>query len=67
MAIQDEMYKLIEHEIVQTVETGREKVIVDYEKAKIVAQMLTDLSTNVSDADSLTNQYIAQIKIICNS
>lgn len=67
MAIQDEMYKLIEQEIVQTVETGREKVIVDYEKAKIVAQMLTDLSTNVSDADSLTNQYIAQIKIICNS
>lgn len=67
MAIQDEMYKLIEQEIVQTVEAGREKVIVDYEKAKIVAQMLTDLSTNVSDADSLTNQYIAQIKIICNS
>lgn len=67
MAIQDEMYKLIEQEIVQTVEDGKEKVVVDYEKAKNVAQMLTDLSTNTSDADSLTNQYIAQIKIICNS
>lgn len=67
MAIQDEMYKLIEQEIVQTVEDGKEKIIVDYEKAKSVAQMLTDLSTNANDADSLTNQYIAQIKIICNS
>lgn len=67
MAIQDEMYKLIEQEINQTVEAGKEKVIVDYEKAKNVAQMLTDLSTDINDADSLTNQYIAQIKIICNS
>jgi len=67
MAIQDEMYKLIEQEICQTVETGKEKVVVDYEKAKQVAKMLTDLSTDISDADSLTNQYIAQIKIICNS
>lgn len=66
MAIQDEMYKLIEQEINQTVEAGKEKVIVDYEKAKNVAQMLTDLSTDINDADSLTNQYIAQIKIICN-
>ena len=30
-----------------------------YEKAKEVAKMLTDLSTNVGDADTLTNQYIA--------
>jgi hypothetical protein len=67
MAIQDEMYKLIEQEICQTVETGKEKVVVDYEKAKQVAKMLTNLSTDISDADSLTNQYIAQIKIICNS
>lgn len=66
MAIQDEMYKLIEQEINQTVEARKEKVIVDYEKAKNVAQMLTDLSTDINDADSLTNQYIAQIKIICN-
>lgn len=67
MAIQDEMYKLIEQEIDQTVQNGKEKIIVDYTKAKHIAKMLTDLSTNVSDADSLTNQYIAQIKIICNS
>lgn len=67
MAIQDEMYKLIEQEIDQTVEAGKEKIIVDYEKAKQVAKMLTDLSTDVNDADSLTNQYIAQIKIIHNS
>lgn len=67
MAIQDEMYKLIEQEIEQTVNAGKEKVIVNYESAKQVAKMLTNLSTDISDADSLTNQYIAQIKIICNS
>jgi len=63
MAIQDEMYKAIEKEIDQTVESGTEKVSVNFEKAK----MLTDLSTSVGDADALTNQYIANIKNICNS
>lgn len=65
MAIQDEMYKAIEKEIDQTVESGTEKVSVNFEKAKEVAKMLTDLSTSVGDA--LTNQYIANIKNICNS
>lgn len=67
MAIQDEMYKAIEKEINQTVESGAEKVAVNFEKAKEVAKMLTDLSTSVGDADALTNQYIASIKNICNS
>jgi hypothetical protein len=67
MAIQDEMYRLIEQEINQTVEAGKERVIVNNDKAKEVARMLTNLSTDTSDADSLTNQYIANIKNICNS
>ena len=67
MAIQDEMYKAIEKEINQTVEAGMEKITVNFEKAKEVAKMLTDLSTNVGDADTLTNQYIANIKNIRNS
>ena len=67
MAIQDEMYKAIEKEINQTVELGNEKIIVNFEKAKEVAKMLTELSTNVGDPDTLTNQYIANIKNICNS
>lgn len=67
MAIQDEMYKAIEKEIDQTVESGTEKVTVNFEKAKEVAKMLTDLSTSAGDADALTNQYIANIKNICNS
>lgn len=66
MAIQDEMFKAIEKEIDQTLEAGAEKVSVNLEKAKAVAQMLTDLSTQSGDADSLTNQYIANIKNICN-
>lgn len=67
MAIQDEMYKLIEKEINQTMETGKEIRTVNIEKAKEVAKMLTSLSTDASDADTLTNQYIANIKNICNS
>ena len=67
MAIQDEMYKAIEKEINQTVESGAEKVTINFEKAKEVAKILTDLSTSVGDADALTNQYIANIKNICNS
>lgn len=51
MAIQDEMYKAIEKEIDQTVESGTEKVSVNFEKAKEVAKMLTDLSTSVGDAE----------------
>lgn len=67
MAIQDEMYKAIEKEIDQTVESGSEKVVVNLRKAKEVAKMLTDLSVSTGDADALTNQYIANIKNICNS
>ena len=59
MAIQDEMYKAIEKEIDQTVKSGTEKITVNFEKAKDAAKMLTELSTNVGDADALTNQYIA--------
>lgn len=67
MAIQDEMYKAIEQEIDKTIAEGREKVIVNYERAKEVAKMLTELSTDKKDADTLTNQYIARIRNICNS
>ena len=66
MAIQDEMYKAIEQEIEKTIAEGREKVIVKYDRAKEVARMLTELSTDKRDADTLTNQYIARIRNICN-
>lgn len=65
MAIQDEMYKAIEREINQIVESDSAKIIVDFEKAKKVAEMLTELSTSSVDADQLINQYIARIKNIC--
>ncbi len=66
MAIQDEMYRLIEQEISQTIEANKQVRIVNYDKAKQVARMLTSLSTDTSDADSLTKQYLANIKNICN-
>ena len=65
--IQDEMYKAIEKEINQTIENDSGKIIVDYNKAKKVAKMLTELSMDKADAESLTNQYIAGIKNICNN
>lgn len=67
MAIQDEMYKMIEQEIDFVVKEEREKVLVDIGKAKKVAKMLTELSVDKSEADSLVNQYMANIKNICNS
>ncbi len=65
MAIQDEMYKLIENEINQTVKEGREKVLVNIDKAKLVAKMLTELSVDKPEPESLVNQYMASIKNIC--
>lgn len=67
MAIQDEMYKMIAKEIDLVVKEEREKVIVDIKKAKKVAKMLTELSVEKAEADSLINQYLANIKNICNS
>ncbi len=67
MAIEDEMFRLIEEEIDSTLEQGREIVVVDKSKAKNVARLLTSLCTDRAEASNLVNQYIAQIKIICNS
>ena len=67
MAIQDEMYKMIAQEIDLVVKEEREKVLVDIKKAKKVAKMLTELSVEKTEADSLVNQYMANIKNICNS
>ena len=67
MSIQEEMFKAIETEINKTVDAGKEKVIVNNDKAKKVARMLTELSVSKSDADSLVNDYISRIKNICKS
>ena len=67
MAIQDEMYKMIQQEIDLAVKEEREKVLVDIDKAKQVSKMLTQLSVEKSEAESLVNQYMANIKNICNS
>ena len=44
----------------------KQKIYVNVSKAKEVAKMLTDLSVDPSDAETLTNQYIARIKNICS-
>ena len=67
MAIQDEMYKMIAQEIDLVVKEEREKVLVDIKKAKEVAKMLTELSVDKSEPDSLVNQYMANINNICKS
>lgn len=66
MAIQDEMFKDIVAEIDKTSQSDTQRIHVDICKAKEVAKMLTDLSVSSSDAESLTNQYIARIKNICS-
>lgn len=66
MAIQEEMFKDIVTEIDATVAADKQKIYVNVSKAKEVAKMLTDLSVDPSDAETLTNQYIARIKYICS-
>jgi hypothetical protein len=66
MAIQDEMYKLIEKEITETLNNKKEVRVVDIDKAKEVAKMLTGLSMDSNDPENLVNQYIANIKNICD-
>jgi hypothetical protein len=58
---------MIQQEIDLAVKEEREKVLVDIDKAKQVAKMLTQLSVEKSEAESLVNQYMANIKNICNS
>lgn len=66
MAIQEEMFKDIVTESDATVAADKQKIYVNVSKAKEVAKMLTDLSVDQSDAETLTNQYIARIKNICS-
>ena len=66
MAIQEEMFKDIVTEIDATVAADKQKIYVNVSKAKEVAKMLTDLSVDPSDAETLTNQYIARIQNICS-
>ena len=56
MAIQEEMFKDIVTEIDATVAADKQKIYVNVSKAKEVAKMLTDLSVDPSDAETLTNQ-----------
>ena len=66
MAIQEEMYKLIEKEIEDTLNIGKEVRTVDIDKAKKVAKMLSSLSTDSNEPDNLISQYIVNIKNICS-
>ena len=67
MAIQDEMYRMIVKEINETIDSGKEKRLVNIDKAKMVAKMLSELSLDPREAETLVNQYITGIKNICNS
>ena len=64
MAIQDEMYKMLEKEINQMVSDNKVQKL-DTEKVKQVAKMLTGLSTDKAEAEQLVKQYIVNIKNIC--
>ena len=66
MAIQDEMYKKIEQEINSLINADRFNLVGKEQEVKQVARMLTELSVSPQEAESLVNQYMAQIKHICN-
>ena len=66
MAIKDEMYKMIVQEIDESVKMGKFNLSLDQKKVKDVAKMLTELSMSPQTSSALVNQYMAQIKNICN-
>lgn len=65
MAISDIMYSMIEQEIDKTFAQEREKRIVDKDKAKKVAKMLSELATDRKEEDALVQLYIKNIKLLC--
>jgi hypothetical protein len=66
MAIKDEMYKMIVQEIDESVKMEKFNLSLDQKKVKDVAKMLTELSMSPQTSSALVNQYMAQIKNICN-
>lgn len=66
MAIKDEMYKMIVQEIDESVKLEKFNLSLDQKKVKEVAKMLTELSMSPQTSSALVNQYMAQIKNICN-
>jgi hypothetical protein len=66
MAIKDEMYKMIVQEIDESVKLEKFNLSLDQKKVKEVAKMLTELSVSPQTSSTLVNQYMAQIKNICN-
>lgn len=65
MAISDIMYSMIEQEIDKTFAQERDKRIVDKDKAKKVAKMLSELATDRKEEDALVQLYIKNIKLLC--
>ena len=59
------MYKMIVRKMDKAIADGNQKLIVDYEKAKKVAEMLASLSTETNTAESLVNEYVKSIDNIC--
>lgn len=67
MAIKDEMFRKIEQEIHTLIDQDRFNLMNKQDKVLTVAKMLTELSVSQQEAETLVNQYIAQIKNICKS
>lgn len=66
MAMKDEMYKKIVQEINEGILQGKINLYGKETKLRDVAKMLTELSVDENrEADTLVNQYIANIKNIC--
>lgn len=60
------MYKMIVSEIDKTISDGKEKIIVDVNKAKKIAKELTALSMSANhQAKSLADDLVVNIKNIC--
>lgn len=63
--IETEMFAMIESEIQQIIEDGKERKNVNSQKAILVAEKLVGLAIENKQPESLSNDYIAIVESVC--
>ena len=64
--IQDEMFNLIEAEIKLAIDEGKFKRDIDETKTIKIARGLVDIALEKRTEESLSSDYIALVKAVCN-
>ncbi len=63
--IGDEMFAMIESEIQEVIENGKERKTINSQRAILVAEKLVGLAIENKQPESLSNDYIAIVESVC--